>query len=271
MNDYPRADMLVEPAWLAAHLEDPNLRIVDCDRPESWERAHIPGAVPVREHYYKNPDNALFIMEPDQFAATMSQLGIGDDTLVVGYDNLGARYSGRLWWCLSYYGHPQVRILNGGWPRWLGEGMPVSIAPVTVPPATFTPRINRDFYATADDVKKAIGRPEAIILDVRSDEEWRGKESRGNKRAGRIPGSVHIEWLQNVTGEHHILKPAAELREMFEKAGVTPDKEVVTVCQAGIRAAQAAMTLRLLGYEKVRTYDGSFAEWGNREDTPIEP
>ena len=111
-----------------------------------------------------------------------------------------------------------------------------------------------------------------MILDVRSDGEWAGKESRGNRRAGRIPGSVHIEWLHNVTPDQlHMLKPAADLRRMFEAAGVTPDKEIITVCQAGIRAAQAAMTLHLLGYENVRTYDGSFAECGNREDTPIEP
>src|SRR6266545_1383568 len=195
MNEYPRADILVDPGWLAAHITDPNLRIVDCDRPESWERAHIPGAVPVREHYFKNPNDPLFIMEPDQFAATMSDLGIGNGTLVVGYDNLGARYSGRLWWCLNYYGHADVRVLNGGWPRWLGEDRPISIAPVSAPAATFTPRINRDFYATVEEVKSAIGRPGSLILDVRSDAEWAGKESRGNKRAGRIPGSVHIEWL----------------------------------------------------------------------------
>src|SRR5438477_9244215 len=108
MNEYAHPEILVDCAWLAEHGSDPNIRIVDCDRPESWERAHIPGAVPVKEHYFKDPNNPLFIMQPDQFAAAMSDLGIGDDTLVVGYDNLGARYSGRLWWCLNYYGHPRV-------------------------------------------------------------------------------------------------------------------------------------------------------------------
>src|SRR5438067_6831396 len=244
MNDYSHPEILVDPAWLQEHLNDANLRVVDCDRFESWERAHIPGAVPTKEHYYKDPTNPLFIMGAEQFAATMGEMGIGDDTLVVGYDNLGARYSGRLWWCLNYYGHPQARILNGGWPRWLKEGRPISIDPVKVASARFTAKARAEIYATADDVKAAIGRAGSLILDVRSEGEWQGKESRGNKRAGRIPGSVHIEWLNNLTpDEVHALKPAAELRAMFEKEGVSPDREIITVCQAGIRAAQAAMTL----------------------------
>ncbi len=271
MDHYAHPDMLVDGAWLEAHLTDPGLRVVDCDQAERWERAHIPGAVQVKDHYFKNPANALFIMEPDQFAATMADMGVGDDTLVIAYDTSGARFSGRLWWCLSYYGHSGVKVLNGGWPKWFRERRPVSIDHHAVPRATFTPRANSGLYATADDVKAAIGRHGVVILDVRSNAEWAGAESRGNRRSGRIPGSVHVEWLDNVTADQvQLLRPAADLRAMYEKAGVTPDKEVITVCQAGIRAAQAAMTLRLLGYERVRTYDGSFGEWGNRDDTPIE-
>ena len=107
-------------------------------------------------------------------------------------------------------------------------------------------------------------------FDVRSDAEWEGKNDRGNKRAGHMPGAVHIEWLNNLTSDQvQRLKPATELRAMFEKAGVTPDKEIVTVCQAGVRASHTATTLNLLGYKNVRVYDGSFGEWANREDTPI--
>src|SRR5262249_49588500 len=116
MNSYARSDMLVEPEWLAEHLDDPAVRRVDCDLAASFERVHIAGAVSVKEHYYKDPNNPLFIMGAADFAATMEEMGIGDDTLVVGYDNLGARYSSRLWWCLNYYGHTAARILNGGFP-----------------------------------------------------------------------------------------------------------------------------------------------------------
>jgi thiosulfate/3-mercaptopyruvate sulfurtransferase len=263
--------MLVEPAWLAEHLDDPAVRIVDCDLGASWERVHIPGAVSVKEHYYKDPHNPLFIMGPVDFAATMEEMGIGDDTLVVGYDNLGARYSSRLWWCLNYYGHKAVRILNGGFPRWFSEGRPHSMAPAAHRSVHFTAKANAKMYATADDVKAAIGKPGIVIVDARSDGEWAGIESRSNQRTGRIPGSVHFEWLVNVTEDDiHMMKPPEELRSMYESAGVTPDKEVITLCQGGIRAAQSAATLALLGFEKVRVYDGSFAEWGNRDDTPLE-
>jgi thiosulfate/3-mercaptopyruvate sulfurtransferase len=135
----------------------------------------------------------------------------------------------------------------------------------------FTARSNPAMYATADDVKAAIGREGVVILDARSDGEWAGNESRSNRRTGRIPGSVHFEWLVNVTDDDvHMMKPPEELRRMYESAGVTPDKEVITLCQGGIRAAQSAATLYLLGFEKVRVYDGSFGEWGNRDDTPLE-
>jgi thiosulfate/3-mercaptopyruvate sulfurtransferase len=118
---------------------------------------------------------------------------------------------------------------------------------------------------------EAMARPDVVVLDVRSDEEWMGTNNRGNKRSGRIPGSMHIEWLNNVESADagRRWKSPAELRAMFEAEGVTPDKEVITVCQAGIRASQAAMTLKMLGYERVRDYDASFFEWGNRDDTPI--
>jgi thiosulfate/3-mercaptopyruvate sulfurtransferase len=271
MAGFSEAETMVDGEWLEAHLQDPNIRIVDCDHHESWIRAHIPGAVQVQDHYYKDPHNSLFIMEPEQFARTMGHMGIGDDTLVVGYDTSGIRYSGRLYWCLTYYGHSKVRILDGGWPKWFREGRPVSIDRTRPEPAKFTPHANAAMMASIDDIKAAIGRDGTVILDVRSDGEYRGTETRGNRRTGHIPGAVNVEWLDNVSDDElQLLKDADYLRDMYRRAGVTPDKEVITLCQAGIRAAQSATVLRLLGYGNVRVYDGSFAEWGNRDDTPLE-
>jgi thiosulfate/3-mercaptopyruvate sulfurtransferase len=271
MSGYAREDMLVDGDWVESHLGDPGVRIVDCDQFEPWSRAHIPGAAHVVDHYYKDPDNRVFIMGPEAFAATMGRLGIGDDTLVVAYDTSGIRYSGRLWWSLNYYGHTNVRMLDGGWPKWFNEKRPISIDRTAPPHANFTPRPNAYLMASADDVKAAIGKAGTVILDVRSDGEWAGTESRGNRRTGHIPSSVHIEWLDNVTAdEEQLIKDADSLRRMYEGAGVTPDKEVIALCQAGIRAAQSATVLKLLGYDRVRVYDGSFAEWGNRDDTPLE-
>jgi thiosulfate/3-mercaptopyruvate sulfurtransferase len=279
VSDYGRPELLVDSAWLEAHQNDPNLRIVDCDSLDAYRRAHIPGAVPIpgdqtpgptQANFLKNPENPLFVMTPDQFAARMASMGIGDETEVVAYDASSSNYAGRLWWCLTYYGHTRVRILNGGWRRWLAEKRPVAVSEPKVAPASFTPRPNASVLASAEYVKAAYQRPDVVVLDVRTDGEWAGTNNRGNKRGGHIPGAVHLEWLNNLAAERdQAFKTADELQAMYAAAGVTPDKEVITVCQGGIRAAQAAATLTLMGYTRVRNYDGSFREWGNRDDTPI--
>lgn len=271
MADYARPDQLVDGAWLQAHLNDPNLRIVDCDVRDAYRRAHIPGAVCPADNYFKNPDDRRFIMQPAQFAQAMADLGIGDDTEVVTYDQASTT-AARLWWCLNYYGHAKVRVLNGGINQWLAEGRPVTIA-TTSPKASqpFTPKpANDSIYATAEYIMGRLEKPGFVVLDVRSDGEWNGTNTRGNKRQGHMPGAVHLEWTNNLAADDlKRWKSADDLKAMFEAAGVTPDKEVVTVCQGGIRAAQAAFTLSLIGYNNVRDYDGSFGDWGNRDDTPI--
>jgi thiosulfate/3-mercaptopyruvate sulfurtransferase len=223
-----------------------------------------------KDNFLKNPDDRRFIMTPEQFAAEMARLGIGDDTDVVAYD-AGGTTAGRLWWCLNYYGHTRVRVLNGGWNTWLKQGRPVTMAePRVQAPGPFTPKVNESIYATAEYIMANLEKPGVVVLDVRSDGEWEGTNTRGNKRQGHMPGAVHLEWTHNLTpDDEKRWKSAEDLKSMFDAAGVTPDKEVITVCQGGIRAAQAAFTLTLLGYPNVRDYDGSFSDWGNRDDTPI--
>jgi len=229
MTGYSRPELLVEGAWLQAHLEDANLRVVDCDVRDAYRRAHIHGAVGVQDNYLKNPDDRRFVMTAAQFAATMSAMGIGDDTDVVAYD-AGSVTAGRLWWCLNYYGHTRVRVLDGGWNLWLKEGRPITMAEPKVRPATFTPRVDDSLLAAGDYVLAALQRPDVVILDVRSDGEWDGTNTRGNQRAGHIPGAVHIEWVNNLTPDDaRCFKSADDLRAMFVAAGVTPDKEVITV------------------------------------------
>jgi thiosulfate/3-mercaptopyruvate sulfurtransferase len=263
--------VLVDGTWLESRLGDPKLRIVDCDGATAYRRAHIPGAVFSESHPYKSADNHRVVMPPEAFAAAMSAIGIGPDTEVVAYDSNGAVSAGRLWWCLAYYGHRRVRVLDGGWPGWLNAGRPITMAESKPAPATFVPQVDESLLATADYVRAAIGKPDIIILDTRSDGEWSGTESRGNPRTGRVPGSVHLEYKHcMLPGAPESFKDAAELRRLFEAAGVTPDKEIVTLCQGGGRAAQSAMTLRLLGYERVRNYDGSFGEWSRLDGAPLE-
>ena len=270
MADYAREDLLVEGAWLQEHLNDANLRIVDCDSRDAYRRAHIPGSVFPSDTFLKNPEDRRFIMRPDQFAAEMRSLGIDDGTLVIAYDQ-ASNTASRMWWALNYYGHTNVKVLNGGWQQWLAEGRPVSLKPeVHNTAAPFTPKADESLYATAEYIMANLENADVVVWDVRSDGEWDGTVTRGNKRQGHMPGARHLEWTHNYeTNDLKRWKSTEALKAQLDAIGVTPDKEVVTVCQGGIRAAQALFTLKLLGYDNVRNYDGSFGDWGNREDTPI--
>ncbi|MBI4298972.1 MAG: sulfurtransferase [Chloroflexi bacterium] len=225
---YARPELLADTEWLAHHLDDSNIRIVDCDVPDSYRRAHIPGAVNPQDNFFKNPDDRRYVMTPEQFATTMEGLGIGDDTLVVAYDAHGSHYATRLWWCLRYYRHQRVKVLNGGWQKWLSEGRPITFKVPQTPKAKFTPQPSPSVLASLDDVKAALGRQDTVMLDVRSKGEWTGENTRGNRRGGHLPGAVHLEWLNYVTDDDQkTIKSAEELRSMFQQAGVTPNKEVI--------------------------------------------
>lgn len=230
---YAHPELLVETDWLAAHLDRPNLRIVDADYPASYARAHIPGAVGhIGENIYLKTENGqTFLMGPEQFAETMAKMGIGDDTLVVAYDSHMSLYAARFWWALNYYGHTNAKVLNGGWHKWLLEGRPATMAVPRVDASayTFTPRVDESVLTSCELLQSAIGRPDAAIIDVRTDGEWSGTLDRGNKRVGHVPGAVHIEWVNFMTPDDaHVFKPAAELREMLRAQGITPDKNVYT-------------------------------------------
>jgi len=270
-SSYAHPELLVETDWLAAHMDDPHVRIIDCAPLDAYNRAHIPGAValPVHSHL-KDPANDTLVLPAEQFAALMSRLGVGDDTLVIAYDGDQARQSTRMWWTLTYYGHANVKVLNGGWHKWLLERRPITMRPTQPPPATFTPRVDPRVVCLLDDLKAAIGRSEIQILDVRSDEEWEGRESRGNKRVGHVPGARHLEWSRLVVDDDsRIFRSAEELRALFASVGLQPDRETITYCQGGVRAAHAMFALKLAGYDRVRNYDGSMKEWANRDDTPL--
>jgi thiosulfate/3-mercaptopyruvate sulfurtransferase len=174
----------------------------------------------------------------------------------------------RAFWFLEYLGHERVQLLDGGFNRWTREGLPVSRDAQPPSKSTWegTPQESR--VATWRDVNERLANHNVVIVDTRSDDEYFERAVRA-KRGGAIPGAVHIEWTNNLD-EDSAYKPADALREMYERAGVTPDKEVITYCQGGYRAAHTYLALRLLGYPRVRNYTGSWKEWGDREDLPIE-
>ena len=231
IQGYARPELLAETEWLVEHLRDANLRIVDCDSPDAYNRAHIPGAVNVGTNpNVKAEDGAsAYVMPPDEVSKFMSALGIGDDTLVVTYDGRNSVGSARFWWVLNYYGHTNVKVLNGGWRKWLAEGRPVTDRASAVERASFTPRVDESLIVNADGLKLATGQEGVAIWDVRSRGEYTGETTRGNKYGGHVPGCAYMEWTDVMdTAGLATFKPAKDIRRMLSEIGVTPDKQVYT-------------------------------------------
>jgi thiosulfate/3-mercaptopyruvate sulfurtransferase len=277
--NYVHPELLASTEWLAEHLDDPAVRIVDLryyfdgrDGHAIYLQGHLPGAVHASYPTdlgdpAQTPPN--LIPGPEQMARTMSRLGISNDTLVVGYDDEGGHYASRLWLNLAYYGHDRMKVLNGGIQKWQAEGRPLVTGEVTPPPAVFKPGPPREnLRIHGDELRKHLGDPTLALLDVRRLSEYTGEELRA-ARGGRIPGARLLLWRDNLDADFQF-RSADEIRARHEAVGATREKEIVTYCQGGVRAAHAAFSLRLIGYENVRVYDGSWADWGNRPDLPLE-
>jgi thiosulfate/3-mercaptopyruvate sulfurtransferase len=248
----------------------------------SYNRAHIPGALQLPVHSYikakdATGDIALHLQGPDEFRGLMAELGIGPNTCVVLYDERGSILATRLWWVLRYYGHENAKVLNGGWQGWVSSGLPVSLK--TSKPSgrveTFSPSGNPDRLATLEQIKGNYHAQNWRIVDVRSDDEYVGKDEHGNKRAGHIPGSIHLEWNRFVENSNDTeavrrFRSAQEIQELLEECKIDKNQTLVTLCQSGIRASLAAFALELVGYPAIKLYDGSMAEWANLDDTPLE-
>ena len=202
---------------------------MDTDVAAAYQRGHIPGSVLIPDNYEKDPSsNRVHILPPEKFADTMESLGIGDDTVVVAYDNSLSLYAARLCWALWYYGHKRTKVLNGGWKKWVDEGRPISLdSPQTRSKVRFSARSDASLLITTDDLKQIYDRPGVVVWDVRSLEEYTGENARHNKRPGHIPGATHLEWVEMIDEETHTFKPGDEMRRTLESKGITPEKEVV--------------------------------------------
>jgi thiosulfate/3-mercaptopyruvate sulfurtransferase len=210
------------------------------------------------------------VASAEKIAEIFSNLGIGNEHKVIIYDDGRTLTAGRVFWVLDYYGHPAVAILNGGLPKWVAENRAVTKQAPRLEPAKFTAQADPSKRADAAYVKASLGKSSVALCDVRTPNEYMGKEVRA-KRSGAIPGAKNVDWTNNVSpGDTPQMKFAADVQKLYTEAGITPDKEVITYCQSGGRSAQAYFTLRLLGYTKVRNYDGSWQEWGNDESLPLE-
>jgi thiosulfate/3-mercaptopyruvate sulfurtransferase len=194
--------------------------------------------------------------------------GVTAERPVVVYEHDSGVRAARAFWFLEYLGHPNVRLLDGGFGGYVARGLPVSQAPVAPTPSDWHGSPTNGPIASWSDVAARLGRPDTILLDTRSEGEYLGTIVRA-RRGGTIPGSINLEWKQNLMSNGHFKTPE-DLREMYAAAGITPEREVVAYCQGGYRGAHSYVALRSAGFPRVRNYLGSWKEWGDRDDLPIE-
>jgi thiosulfate/3-mercaptopyruvate sulfurtransferase len=280
-SEYARPELLAEPNWLWERRDDPQLRIIDCGDPAGYDRAHIPGAIRLvceedtvevgSPQWLKDPDDRLHVLGSEGVATLAERLGISDDTTVVAYDDYNSSFVTRLWWILTYYGHPDVKVLNGGWQRWLDEGRPATFRENVPEPGHFMPRPNEAMRMRVDELKARHTDPQVQIVNVLWPEMYAGTANPfGNKRVGHIPGSVNLP-IERFSADEDVptIKPAAELQTVLGEAGLSPERETVIHCQAGVRTTMGVFVTTLLGWEQVRAYEASMAEWANRDDTAL--
>jgi len=278
-DGYARPELLIDARELAgalgltdaasAHPFAAPPIIVDARPAESFSQGHIPGAVSIDLWGFSliDTDDAPREAFLWMIHHVLEQRGISDARPVVVYDDTTGMRAARVFWFLEYFGHPDARVLNGGFEGWLDARLPVSRDAVPPKGAEWRARPAPARAASRHDVAGRLGRADTVLLDTRSDDEYSGRVARA-RRGGAIPGAVHVEWARNLTAEG-TFKPAGELKAMYDEAGVTPDKEVITYCQGGYRAAHGYLALRLLGYDHVRNYLGSWKEWGDHEELPV--
>jgi thiosulfate/3-mercaptopyruvate sulfurtransferase len=279
MADGYAKDVLVCTDWVDEHLNEDNVVVAEVDEnPDLYEENHIPGAVKL--HWKEDLQDPIErdIVEKSAFESLLGSRGIGNDTTVVLYGDRNNWFAAYAYWYLKVYGHNDVRIVDGGRQKWIDEGRELTTEAPSVTSASYSAQ-DRDesIRAYRDYVRELIGDGGKALVDVRSPQEYAGDllappgyESEGASRGGHIPTAQSIPWAQAVNDDG-TFKCADALRELYTGKGITPEKETIAYCRIGERSAHTWFVLReLLGYSNVRNYDGSWTEWGNLVDVPIE-
>jgi thiosulfate/3-mercaptopyruvate sulfurtransferase len=284
-------ELLVSTDWLAEHLSDPGVRVVDIrgyvvTKPiepgveqaeyrgarEEYLAAHIPGAVFI-DWTFDIVDLAdsvpAQVASPEVFADTMERQGIGDNTHVIAVDHMGGQFATRLWWALSYYGHDAVSVLDGGWNAWLGHEQPVETGNVSVERGHFTARSRPELRVTAEQVADLLGRSDRDwqLIDARDSGQFAGARRRG-PRGGHIPGAINVPRELFFSPQGGFL-PVEEVCRRIQEHGLRPDRPTVAYCNGGVAATVVLFNLARLGYSDLANYDGSWNEWAYRLDLPV--
>ena len=279
---------LVETDWLAAHLDDPALRVLECTtilhpRPEggyraesgraAWAAGHIPrsGFADLTDDLCDRASSLLYMMPPDaQMASAMARLGVGEGARVVLYDRAVNMWAARVWWMLRAVGFDDAAVLNGGWKKWTFEGRPTSTEPCAYPPARFVARPRPALFVGKGAVLAGLGQRATCILNALSEEQHRGTDGVTYGRPGRIAGSANVAARSLVDPKTHAYLSAPVLRERFAAAGALEAERVITYCGGGIAASSDAFVLTLLGHDEVAVYDASLSEWAADPSLPME-
>jgi thiosulfate/3-mercaptopyruvate sulfurtransferase len=271
-------DVLVEPEWLEQHLNDDSIRIVEVDEnPALYREAHIPGAIGFDWRTDLQDQVKRDFLEPEEFGRLFAGRGIGDDHVIVLYGDRNNWFAAYTYWYLKYYGHDDVKLLNGPRERWINEGRATTTEVPRYEATTFTAKPgDESIRARRDEVLQALGDSRQLV-DVRSPQEFTGEvispagyEQEGAQRAGHIPGAKSVPWAQAVR-EDGTFKSADELRRLYTDKGVLTGDPIIAYCRIGERSAHTWFVLHeLLGESDVKNYDGSWTEWGNLVNVPIE-
>lgn len=276
---YAHPEVLVTTDWVAAHLDDPKVRIVESDEDILlYDIGHIPGAVKLDWHTdLQNPVERDFV-DKAGFEQLMSRAGIANDTTVVFYGDRNNWYACYTFWLFKYFGHADARVMDGGRAKWEAEGRPYSKDYPSYPATTYSAKdADNSIRAFRDDVLAQVNSGAPNLVDVRSPQEYTGEvihmvnyPQEGAQRGGHVKGAKNIPWAK-AANEDGTFKSPAELTDLYTSQGVTPDKEVIAYCRIGERSSHTWFVLTyLLGYNNVRNYDGSWTEWGSMVNVPIE-
>ena len=271
---YARPELLIETEELAKIVNQPNVRLIDAVDPAGYQRAHIPGAVNIfyldlaKLEERKKNGHPLSNAEAEKI---FGEAGIDNNTQVIAYDGGEGPSASGVWFVLEFFGHKNVKVLNGGFRKWLKEGRPVTQEVPTVEKKRFLAKENPAKVVARASLEKSLRAKDVVIVDTRSFNEYIGKDVRpGASRGGHIPGAVHIEWTK-FSDKVNTFKAAEQLEKALQQRGITKNTKVVTYCQTGIgRSTDMALAMRLIGYDNVVEYTGSWEEWSADPRLPIE-
>jgi thiosulfate/3-mercaptopyruvate sulfurtransferase len=277
---YARSDVLVDTEWVAEHLQDPSVRLIESNEDVLlYDLGHIPGAVKIDWVDDLNDPLIRDYLSKEGFEQLMRRLGVSNDTTVVFYGDKNNWWATYAFWVFQLFGHTNAKVMNGGRKKWVEEGRPLSTEVPQYPPTQYSAkeRSDAEIRAFRDQVLEALKRDNVALVDVRSPDEYSGKKlhmpeypQEGALRGGHIPGAQNIPWATAVQ-EDGTFKPREELEQIYGSKGITPDKDVIAYCRIGERSSHTWFVLKyLLGYDNVQNYDGSWTEWGNSVGLPIE-